>query len=124
MARSLPVENLTTECGVNYQLLAVIYRSSPMRNSQLQSTTTSYGQWRHGQWRHNQLRTLVAPPTLMGSTPERLVYCINRCSLSSTGNRSCNFSMRGNHLAYAATHSKTHLPFPPFETHHDCTDRL
>ena len=37
-------EYTTTECGVNYQLLAVIYRSSPMGNSLLQSTTTSYGQ--------------------------------------------------------------------------------
>ena len=35
--------------------------------------------------------------------PERLVHSINWYSLSSTGNRPCNFSMRGNHLAYAAT---------------------
>ena len=47
MARSLPVKNLYRRiCGVNYQLLAVIYISSPMGNSQLLSTTTSYGQWR------------------------------------------------------------------------------
>ena len=39
-------ESTTTECGVNYQLLAVIYWSSPMGNSWLQSTTTSYAQWR------------------------------------------------------------------------------
>ena len=32
---------------------------------------------------------------------------INRCSLSSTGDRSCNFSMRGNHLAYVATQGKS-----------------
>ena len=35
--------------------------------------------------------------------PERLVHNINWCIRSSTGNRTCNFSMRGNHLAYAAT---------------------
>ena len=39
-------ESTTTECGFNYQLLTVIYRSSPMGSSQLQSTTTSYGQCR------------------------------------------------------------------------------
>ena len=39
-------ESTTTECGVNYQLLAVIYWSSPFGNSLLQLTTTSYGQWR------------------------------------------------------------------------------
>ena len=39
-------ESTTTECGFNYQLLAVIYWSSPMGSSWLQSTTTSYGQWR------------------------------------------------------------------------------
>ena len=36
-------ESTTTECRVNYQLPEV---SSPMGNSKLQSTTTSYGQWR------------------------------------------------------------------------------
>ena len=39
-------ESTTTECKFNYQLLAVIYRSSPMGSSYLQATTTSYGQWR------------------------------------------------------------------------------
>ena len=39
-------EFTTTGCGFNYQLLAVIYWSSPMGSSQLHSTTTSYGQWR------------------------------------------------------------------------------
>ena len=38
-------ESTTTECGVNYQLLAAMYWSSQMGNSQLQSTTTSFGQW-------------------------------------------------------------------------------
>ena len=35
--------------------------------------------------------------------PERLVHSINWCRLSSTGDRPCNFSMRGNHLACAVT---------------------
>ena len=39
-------ESTTTECGLNYQLLAVIYCISPMGSSQLQATTTSYGQGR------------------------------------------------------------------------------
>ena len=39
--------------------------------------------------------------------PERLLHRINLCSLSSTGNRSCNFRMRGNQLAYAATRGIT-----------------
>ena len=39
-------ETTTTECEVNYQLLAVIYLSSTMGNSSFQSTTTRYGQWR------------------------------------------------------------------------------
>ena len=33
--------------------------------------------------------------------PERLVHSINQCNLS--GNRTYNRSMRGKHLAYAAT---------------------
>ena len=33
--------------------------------------------------------------------PEHLVHSINRCNLSE--NRTCNRSMRGNNLAYAAT---------------------
>ena len=37
----------------------------------------------------------------MGSAPECLLHSINQCNLS--GNRTCNCSMRGNHLAYAAT---------------------
>ena len=39
-------ESTTTESGVNYQLLSVMHRSSPLGNSLLQSITTSYGQWR------------------------------------------------------------------------------
>ena len=40
-------ESTTTECGVKYQLLAVIYRSCPMGNSDLLVTVD-----------HNQLRTM------------------------------------------------------------------
>ena len=63
---------------------------------------------------HNRLRTmasemvdpigdgrLVPPATLIGSPPERHVHSMNQCNLSGT--RTCNRSMRGNHLAYAAT---------------------
>ena len=60
---------------------------------------------------HNQLRTTASetvdpidwshPPPSWAVPPERLVQSINQCNLS--GNRTCNRSMRGNHLAYAAT---------------------
>ena len=39
-------ESTSSECGVNYQLLAVMLLKCPMGSSQLQSTTASYGQWR------------------------------------------------------------------------------
>ena len=62
---------------------------------------------------HNQLRTMASetvdpidwPHTALSLTvrPERLMHSVNRCSLCSTGNRSCNFSMRDNHLAYSVT---------------------
>ena len=70
---------------------------------------------------HNQLRTMASEtvdPIDWSHTspswavpPERLLHSINRCSLSSTGIRSCNFSMRGNHLAYAATKGLTYKQF-------------
>ena len=60
---------------------------------------------------HNQLRTKPSktvdpidqshPPSSWAVTPERNVHSINQCNLSET--RTCNRSMRGNHLAYAAT---------------------
>ena len=60
---------------------------------------------------HNQLRTMASetvhpidwshPPPSWSVTPERHVHSINQCNLSGT--RTCNRSMRGNHLAYAAT---------------------
>ena len=60
---------------------------------------------------HNQLRTMVSetvdsidwshPLPSWAVPPERHVHSINQCNLSGTG--TCNRSMRGNHLAYAAT---------------------
>ena len=58
-------EFTTTECGVNYQLLAVMYWSSPMENpncSQPQPATDNGVRDGRSNW-------LVALPTLMGSTP-------------------------------------------------------
>ena len=69
---------------------------------------------------HNWLRTMASetvdliiwshPPPSWTVPPERLVHSINQCNLS--GNRTCNGSMRGNHLAYAATQGL--LQFFPF----------
>ena len=60
---------------------------------------------------HNQLRTMASetvdpinwslPPPSWAVSPERLVHSINQCNLSGTW--TCNRSMLGNHLAYAAT---------------------
>ena len=60
---------------------------------------------------HNQLRTMASetvdpidwshPPPSWAVPPEGLVQSINQCNLSGT--RTCNRSMRVNHLAYAAT---------------------
>ena len=60
---------------------------------------------------HNQLRTMASETVdpidwshslpSWAVPPERLVHSINQCNLSGT--RTCNRSMRGNHLAYAAT---------------------
>ena len=76
-------DSTATECGVNYQLLAVIYWST------------------HGELlvavEHNQLRTMASetvdpinwllPPPSWAVPPERLVHSINRCS---AWNRPCN----------------------------------
>ena len=90
-------ESTTTDCGVNYQLLAVMYWSIPLgapSSSQPQPATDNVVRDSRSNW-------LVAPPILMGSTPERHVHRINQCNLSGT--RTCNRSMRGKHLAWAAT---------------------
>ena len=65
---------------------------------------------------HNQLWTMASekvdsidwshPPPSWAVPPDHLVHSINRCSSATAGIRSWNvatFSMRGNHLAYAAT---------------------
>ena len=93
-------ESTTTECGVNYQLPAGMLLKQP--NWELLVAVD-----------HNLLGTMASetvdpidwshPPPSWAVPPERRVHSINRCSLSSTGNRSCNFIMRGNHLAHAAT---------------------
>ena len=67
---------------------------------------------------HNQLRTMTSeavdpidwshPPLSWAVSPERLVHSIDQCNLS--GNRTCNRSMRGNHLAYAATQGLVQQP--------------
>ena len=80
---------------------------------------------------HNQLRTMASetedpiywshPPPSWAVSPDRLVQSINQCKLS--GNQTCNRSMRGNHLAYAATQGIKYIklfclirtfPFPDF----------
>ena len=45
------------------------------------------------------------PPPSWAVPPVRHVHSINQCNLSGT--RTCNRSMRGNHLAYAATQGLT-----------------
>ena len=60
---------------------------------------------------HNQLRTMASkavdpidwshPPPSWAVPAERHVHSINQCNLGGT--RTCNRSMRGNRLAYAAT---------------------
>ena len=62
---------------------------------------------------HNQLRTMASetvdpidwshppPPPVWALPPERLMHSLNQCNIS--GIQTCNRSMQGNHLAYAAT---------------------
>ena len=76
----------------------------------LQSTTTSYGQWHQrrliqltGRTPHpHEQYPCVNAPTCIVRILCTHVYSINQCNLSGT--RTCNCSMLGNHLAYAATH--------------------
>ena len=90
MARSLPVENLL-----------------PQNVGQLSTTFSNVLKQPNGELlvavNHNQLRTMASetvdpigwshPPPSWAVPPERHVHSINQC----------NLSMRGNHLAYAAT---------------------
>ena len=79
-------ESTTKECVVNYQLIAVIYRSiakwgTPSCSRPQKATDNGV--------RDGRSNWLVVPPPSWTAPPERLVHSINRCSLSSTGNRSC-----------------------------------
>ena len=66
---------------------------------------------------HKQLRTMASetvdpidwshPPRSWAVPPERHVRSVNQCNLDGT--RTCNRSMRGNHLAYAATQGEIAL---------------
>ena len=67
-----------TFCGVNYQLLAVIYWSSPIGTpscSRPQAATSNGVRYGRSNW-------LVAPPPYWAVPPEGLVYSLNQCSLS------------------------------------------
>ena len=90
-------ESTTTECGVNYQLLAVItevahWRTPSCSQPQL-ATYSGVRDGRSNDWSH--------PPPSWAVPRERLVHGINQCNLSR--NRKFNRSLRSNHLAYAAT---------------------
>ena len=63
-------ESTTTESGVNYQLLAVITEVAN-GNFQLQSTTTSYGQWRQ----RRQIQLTGRTPHPHGQYPMSSTYC-------------------------------------------------
>ena len=75
---------------------------------------------------HNQLRTMASktvdpidwshPPPSWAVPPERHVHSTNQCNISGT--RKCNRSMRGNHLAYAATQG------PPCLWQHELKEKL
>ena len=54
------------------------------------------------------------PPPSWAVPPERLVHSINECNISGT--KTCNRSMQGNHLAYAATQGITRLELYPNPT--------
>ena len=83
-------ESTTTECGVNYQLLAVIIEVA---------------QWGTPSCSRPQPATDNGVIQLTGRTPhphavppERLVHNINQCSSATAGIRTCNvatFRMRG-----------------------------
>ena len=73
-------ESTTTECGFNYQLLAVIYWSSPMGSSQLQSTTPATDH----SVTDGRSNWLVAPPPYTGQYPLGSTYCTVQCGLHIT----------------------------------------
>ena len=91
-------ESTATECGVNLSTTCSNLLKQP-NGEPLVAVN------------HNQLRTMASetvdpidwlhPLSSWAVPSERFVHCISQCNLS--GNRTCNRSMRGNHLAYAAT---------------------
>ena len=98
MARSFPVENLLPQNVV--QLSTTCSNVLKQPNGELLVAVN-----------HNQLQTKASetvdiidwlhPPPSWAVPPECLVPSINQCNLSR--NQTCNCSMRGNHLARAAT---------------------
>ena len=100
-------ESTTTECAVNYQLLAAITEVAQFGTpscSRPQSATDNGVRDGRSNW-------LVTLPTLMDSTPwaPRALYKSVQLSHSQDSFlQPCNlatFSMRGNHLAYDRGHS-------------------
>ena len=99
MGRSLPVENLP-----------------PQNVASIMNYCSNLPKYPNGELliavNHNELWTMVSETVdpidwshvhHHEQYPDCLVHSINRSSLRSTGNRYCNFSMRGNILANAAT---------------------
>ena len=99
MARSLPVENLYYHRMLG-QLSTTCINVLKQPNGELLVAVN-----------HNRLRTMASQtvdpidwshhPPSWAVPPELLVHSINQCNLSTT--RTCNRSMRGNHLVCAAT---------------------
>ena len=100
MARSLPVENLLPKnvgSIINY-----LQQSTKVAEWGTQAVVDHNQQLRMASETVNPIDWSRPQPSW--AVPlERLVHSVNRCNLSSTGNRSCNSGMRGNHLAYVAT---------------------
>ena len=69
-------ESTTTECGVNYQLRAVIIEVAQLGTPSCSrpQPATDFGA------RDGRFNWLVAPPPSWAVPPERLVNCINQCS--------------------------------------------
>ena len=73
-------ESTTTECGVNYQLLAVITEAAlwgtPSCSHPQPATDNCVRDWSQIDWSH--------PPPSWPVPPECLVHSINQCNLSGT----------------------------------------
>ena len=99
-------ESTTTECGFNYQLLAVIYWSSPMGTpscSQPQLATDNGVRDGRSNW-------LVAPTTLHRAVPLSSTYCTLQCRLGCKnwgfGNLNATEGSTNSHLQAIAKMSK------------------